>query len=218
MCITVLVPYDVISSEDMLSRVENFNEEAKKVVKERRCKRGMKLACRSCGDDWTEIVKTCIKYEMHEYDTPSEKEITCKDAKASGEVLSEINEDVDEGYNNEMDDWKAPNDEEEIVEMEKMMRCTKYCQRIRNKLLTDRPDCGVEWAKDDYELCLVGNEMVALFPSLNSKRSGEIVREETEMFLIKIPNFNYKLGSRYIKMNEQYSGNLATLSSVRRTR
>ena len=133
-------------------------------------------------------------------------------------MLSEINEDVDEGYNNEMDDWKAPNDEEEIVEMEKMMRCTKYCQRIRNKLLTDCPDCGVEWVKDDYELCLVGNEMVALFPSLNSKRSGEIVREETEMFEIKIPNFNYKLGSRYIKVNEQYSGNLATLASVRRTR
>ena len=63
----------------------------------------MKLACRSCGYDWTEIVKTCSKYEMHEYEAPSEKEITCKYAQASGEVLSETNDDVDEGYNDEID-------------------------------------------------------------------------------------------------------------------
>ena len=43
-------------------------------------KEGLNFPSRSCGDDWTEIVKTCIKYEMHEYETPSEKDITSKDA------------------------------------------------------------------------------------------------------------------------------------------
>ena len=42
-----------------------------------------------------------------------------------------------------------------------------------------RQDCGVcgdGWVREDYSLCIIGNDVVSLFPSLDSINTGKIVR------------------------------------------
>ena len=38
-------------------------------------------------------------------------------------------------------------------------------------------DCGKEKMEPEKKRCLIGFDVVALFPSLTSKRTGEIVRD-----------------------------------------
>ena len=43
-------------------------------------------------------------------------------------------------------------------------------------------------------VCILGNDVVSLFPSLDSKDTGKIVREEVQRSSIEIDGFNEKLG------------------------
>ena len=68
--------------------------------------------------------------------------------------------------------------------------------------------------QEDYTLCILGNDVVSLFPSLESKVTGKIVREEVQRSTITIEGFNTKLGLRYITMNENYTSNLEPLRGL----
>ena len=54
-------------------------------------------------------------------------------------------------------------------------------------------------------MCIIGNDVVSLFPSLDSKDIGKIVREEVMRSSIEIDRFSTRLGLRYISMNEYTS-------------
>ena len=53
--------------------------------------------------------------------------------------------------------------------------------------------------------------MVALFPIIKSRNTGMIVRKRVEKTTLKFPGFNYKHGLRYIKMNQNMTGDLSSL-------
>ena len=61
-------------------------------------------------------------------------------------------------------------------------------------------------------MSLVGNDVVALFPNIKAKATGKIVREEVERSPLKIDGFNYRLGTKYILMNKQYTGDLKCIA------
>jgi hypothetical protein len=73
----------------------------------------------------------------------------------------------------------------------------------------DCEDCGDSWVREDYTLCILGNDVVSLFPSLDRKDTGKIVREEVIRSSIEIEGFNTRLGLRYISMNKEYTGDLS---------
>ena len=88
------------------------------------------------------------------------------------------------------------------------MRCTACGPIIKKKLESCCIGCGDEWVKEDFEMSLVGNDVIALFPNIQSKSTGKIIRDEVERSPMVIEGFNYKLGVTYIAMNKEYTGDL----------
>ena len=78
--------------------------------------------------------------------------------------------------------------------------------------------CGQGWVKEDYALCIIGNDVVSLFPSLDSVDTGRIVREEVTRSTMEIEGFNVKLGGKYIAMNEEYTSDLEEVRALLPTR
>ena len=72
--------------------------------------------------------------------------------------------------------------------------------------------------REDYVLSAIGNDVISLFPSLDSVNTVRIVREEVENSSIEIDGFNEKLGLKYIAMNEEYTGDLRPLRKLLPTR
>ena len=64
------------------------------------------------------------------------------------------------------------------------------------------------------EFCLIGCDVVALFPSLTSKRTGEIIRERIMKSRLKFEGFDYKQGRRYIVLNRDRTGNIGKLGKT----
>ena len=67
-------------------------------------------------------------------------------------------------------------------------------------------------------MCIIGNDVVSLFPSLDSINTGKIVRGEVARSSMTIEGFNTRLGLRYIAMNEEYTSDLQHLRRLMPTR
>ena len=59
--------------------------------------------------------------------------------------------------------------------------------------------------REDYTLFIIVNDVISLFPSLDSVNTGRIVREEVARSTIEIDGFSTKLGLHYIAMNQRWS-------------
>ena len=75
-------------------------------------------------------------------------------------------------------------------------------------------ECGKSWVREDYSMCIIGNDVVSLFPNMDSVTTGKIVREEVENSTMKIEGFNVKMGLIYIAMNEEYTGDLEPIRDL----
>ena len=77
--------------------------------------------------------------------------------------------------------------------------------------------CGKKKVKEEImlqERCLIGCDVVALFPSLSSRRTGEIVRERVMKSSLEFEGFDYKQGLRYIILNKHLTGKLDSLRRI----
>ena len=81
-------------------------------------------------------------------------------------------------------------------------------------MLKECDECGSSWVREDYTLTVIGNDVISLFPCLDSANTGKIVREEVENSTIKIEGFNERLGLRYIFMNKEYTGDLEDIEHL----
>ena len=70
------------------------------------------------------------------------------------------------------------------------------------------------WVKEDFTLCIIGNDVVSFFPNMASKTTGEGVGEELSHSTINVDGFNYKLRTKYIEMNEEYTDSLEELQGL----
>jgi hypothetical protein len=99
-------------------------------------------------------------------------------------------------------------------EMQTVMECDECGPSMTEYLLHECGECGTSWVKEDYSLTLVGNDVIALFPSMESKNTGRIVREEVEKSTIKYEGFNMRLGVKYVAMNREYTGGLEEIEHL----
>ena len=81
-------------------------------------------------------------------------------------------------------------------------------------LISECVECGTGWVREDYTLTVIGNDVIALFPSLDSANTGRIVREEVQTSTIKVEGFNARLGVRYVAMNREYTGDLEEIEHL----
>ena len=143
--------YEVISSEDLLARIEAANETARKIIAEGRTNKLKKLRCIKMGKSCKEMVERCEKRH--------------RDAASMKDGETEMHPQIPS-----QERW------EEMM-IEEGMRCTDCGPKIMKKLMTECEECGNEWvAEEDYEMSLIGNDVKALFPNIKSESTGKIVR------------------------------------------
>ena len=99
-------------------------------------------------------------------------------------------------------------------EMEMVLNCDYCGPSLTDHVRKECGGCGNGWVREDYRLCIVGNDVISLFPSLDSATTGKIIREEVARSTMDIDGFNVRLGLKYISMNEDYTSNLEELRSM----
>ena len=82
----------------------------------------------------------------------------------------------------------------------------------RDKIRDECDECGIP--VEEMELCMLGLDVTALFPSLSPKRTAEIVRKKMMRSPMKIQGFNWKMGLVYITMNKHLTSNLGSLWKI----
>ena len=201
--------YEVISGEDMLARVENYNQEAEKIKAEGREKLCSKMKCK----------EKCHKVEGMRIIAACEK---LWQAKVRGSE-NENDEGYEAGCKDDLDDdivmqrMRYYGDDAEMLDgadMQIVMECDECGPGMTEYLLSECEECGTAWVREDYTLTVIGNDVIALFPSLDSANTGRIIREEVEKSTIEIEGFNVRLGVRYIAMNREYTGGLDDLEHL----
>ena len=106
------------------------------------------------------------------------------------------------------DDLKLSSCLEESIQRE----CCR--RKIWTRMEQDCEECGRGIHEEDQQMCLVGNDVVALFPSILSRSTGIIVRNRAEKNPLEFKGFNYKQGARYIKMHEHLTCNLHEIKDI----
>ena len=67
---------------------------------------------------------------------------------------------------------------------------------------------------EKMELCLLGLDVVALFPSMTSKRTGEILRKRMMKSRLEVKGFDWRRGLVYIVINKHLTSNLGSLWKI----
>ena len=82
----------------------------------------------------------------------------------------------------------------------------------KEKMEEECSDCGGRL--EDMELCLLGLDVTALFPSMTSSRTAMIVRNRMMRSKMRIDGFDWKIGLVYIVMNKHLTTNIGKLWKI----
>ena len=233
-------PYEVISGEDMLAEVENYNTKAAEIIREGQGKLDKKINCtnKSHTEDGIRKIARCdklwrIKSSKASGESPAKGEQTGHylgraepgeetSSNEGGEEKEDAvtgNECVDE-KDVEILRYRMHQYRENPVmkicgeDVQLVMECDHCGPDITEYMQEECDDCGGSWVREDYTMCVIGNDVISLFPSLDSVNTGRIVREEVENSTMRFDGFNIRLGLKYIAMNEEYTGNLEQIRSL----
>ena len=66
------------------------------------------------------------------------------------------------------------------ADIEIVMGCDHCGPEITELALHKCEECEDSWVAEDYTLCILGNDVISLFPSLDSEGTGKIVRKEVQ--------------------------------------
>ena len=61
-------------------------------------------------------------------------------------------------------------------------------------------------------MCILGLNVVGLFPAMKSKNSGQILRKQAVKIPIKGKGFKWKHGARYVRLNKHLMGDLGKVA------
>ena len=114
----------------------------------------------------------------------------------------------------ENDDLKNKNEDELDMEMERMRMEDggKDTEEEDGWLKKDCDECGPGVTK--MKMSLIGLDVEALFPSMTSARTGEIVRRRLMKSKLNPEGFNWKMGLVYIRMNRNLTGSLSNMWKI----
>ena len=98
--------------------------------------------------------------------------------------------------------------------MENKYDCDNCGRLWRDLMEADCSECGEGLYWEDQAICLLGLDVVALFPSMSSQMTGKIIREHVIKSPMKIDGYDWKQGARYIVLNRKYTSDLKSLWNV----
>ena len=101
---------------------------------------------------------------------------------------------------------------QELVENE----CCK--QEIEDRLAYPCESCGPGIANWDITYCLIGNDVKALYPSIESEPTGRIIRKRIENTELEFEGFCEKKALAYIAMNKDLTTEIEEIEHLLHTR
>ena len=108
-------------------------------------------------------------------------------------ILSEILESVANGVTNPT----------EVISSEDMLSRIHQCNMDLEALRKRREGAGEKLSNEEERLYLLGADVIALFPSMTSQRTGRIAREEVISSPVEFENLNCKEMARYVAVCEK---------------
>ena len=181
--------FEAVSSEDMLSKAKAFNE----MIEERR----------------SQQVRPKI---LMDQDKVEKRELEMKEEEKSSQELGLLGD-----QRSQIIPGDLVSQEPKSLELPFTIRSGEGEIDDEKTDDKDQPpyNCTEKKEKEvEEDFCLIGCDVIALFPSLTSKRTGEIIRDRILKSPLKFEGFDSKQGRRYIVLNQHLTGNLG---SFRRT-
>ena len=90
----------------------------------------------------------------------------------------------------------------------KIWDCGMCGEEVQKIFMPDCKECGRGIGEEERNMTLVGYDAVQLFPSLESKQTGRIIREEVKRSKLVVKAFSWRQAAKYISMNRNYTGEL----------
>ena len=106
------------------------------------------------------------------------------------------------------------NTQEQTQEAEKITNNECCGQEIEAELEFDCTECGPGVNKLQVTFSVFGNDVKALYPSIQSEKSGKIIRERVENSALKLEGFCPKKGLAYIAMNRSLTSDIAQIEHL----
>jgi vacuolar-type H+-ATPase subunit H len=115
---------------------------------------------------------------------------------------------------NEVDELDNNDPEKTTKMMEIRYDCDECGREWRDRMEEECAACGEGLFWEDQAICLLGLDVVALFPSMTSINTGKIIRKHVLQSPIIIEGFDWRQGARYLVINKKYTGDIRGLWSV----
>ena len=124
--------------------------------------------------------------------------------KKGGTALHEPTDGVEEGVGGITEEEI----DRKLEELRESLSETEYRERLEENC----EGCGLP--VEELEMCMLGLDVEALFPSMTSARTGELVRKRMMRSTMKVEGFNYKMGLVYIQMNRDLTPGLGRMWKI----
>ena len=87
--------------------------------------------------------------------------------------------------------------------------CEECCVKLTDLNI---PDC--EQCREKEQICIVGSDVVGLFPSLQERNTGKVVAEEVRESDKVLEGLNYQQIALYVRINKSLTGDLFSLRRI----
>ena len=94
--------------------------------------------------------------------------------------------------------------------------CEKVCYTEMER--NDCDLCGKILTKEEMSITMIGSDVVALYPSIQAKSTGLIVRKSIQETELKFEGFDEKMGLAYIVINKEISSGTSEIEHMLPTR
>ena len=96
----------------------------------------------------------------------------------------------------------AVNSPTEVNSSEDMLSRIHQCNKDLETLKKQKEERGEKLTQDEMDIYLLGADVIALFPSMTSQRTGKIVRDQATASPIQFEGLNYREMARYAAVCE----------------
>ena len=189
--------YNTISTEDMLSRITEYNKQVQYSNDQYNETRIKKLACTQC-----KIMEyiDCQNTEEHNWEKILQSTWPPRGSPSPGTCPRE---------------QKVQQEIQDLVESLVNNPCCG--EQIQAELSTHCEQCGPAISTPE-EYTVLGSDVKALYPSITSENTGKIIRRRIENSTLEFEGFCWKRGLAYIDMNKNLTTDIDELENILPTR
>ena len=208
--------HEVISTEDLLHNAKKHDEKVGNMRLENKRRMLKKLRCKKHAKERTWVEETALQMLeeiIEKIEDPGQ--VGPLEGEVPGPVGLSLGPHLPGAQGQEEEDKTTSNEELAEKELDENLNNEKLHrdeEEIKLKLRKDCEECGPP--ENELELCMLGLDVEALFPSMTSKRTGEIVRKRMMKSEMKLEGFNWRMGLVYIKMNKHLTSNLGNMWKI----